>query len=178
PPEPGMMIVRKSPTGGDLLLTLPFAEPLDWPQLLHFFAARAIRGVEAVDLESYTRAVATDEGIAVVRVRRGDRRGALLLRVTGATPRSAMAIAASACRVFDVGADPARIARAFAGDARLAPLVHGRPGTRVPGAWDPFECAVRAVLGQQVSVAGARTFAARLVVRAGARVAAGALTHV
>jgi len=76
-------------------------------------------------------------------------------------------------------ADPARIALAFKPDPLLAPLVKRRPGLRIPGAWDPFECAVRAVLGQQVRVAAGRTLAARLVVRAGRLIAGGTdgLTH-
>ena len=81
--------------------------------------------------------------------------------------------------MFDLAADPARIAAAFSRTTLLAPLVKARPGLRIPGAWDPFECAVRAVLGQQVSVAAARTLAARLVARAGERIADGVdgLTH-
>src|SRR6185436_13245042 len=85
----------------------------------------------------------------------------------------------TARRAFDLGADPARIARAFEADPLLRPLVRRRPGLRIPGAWDPFECAVRAVLGQQVSVAAGRTLAARLVARVGQPIATGAdgLTH-
>jgi AraC family transcriptional regulator of adaptative response / DNA-3-methyladenine glycosylase II len=81
--------------------------------------------------------------------------------------------------MFDLSADPSCIARAFRSDPLLGPFVVRRPGLRIPGAWDPFECAVRAVLGQQVSVAAARTLAARLVLRAGATVAGlpDGLTH-
>jgi AraC family transcriptional regulator of adaptative response / DNA-3-methyladenine glycosylase II len=82
-------------------------------------------------------------------------------------------------RTFDLAADPAAIALAFKSDPLLSPLVNNRPGLRIPGAWDPFECAVRAVLGQQVSVAAGRTLAARLVARAGHEIATGTegLTH-
>jgi AraC family transcriptional regulator of adaptative response / DNA-3-methyladenine glycosylase II len=82
-------------------------------------------------------------------------------------------------RTFDLAADPARIALAFRSDALLARLVKRRPGLRIPGGWDPFECAVRAVLGQQVSVAAARTLAARLVARVGRPIASAedGLTH-
>ena len=83
----------------------------------------------------------------------------------------------SRCRqLFDLDADPAAIGSALASDDVLAPLVHARPGLRVPGAYDGFELAVRAVLGQQVSVAAARTFAARLAARYGALLAAGRAT--
>jgi len=82
-------------------------------------------------------------------------------------------------RVFDLAADPQRIGVELAADPLVGPLVRARPGLRIPGAWDPFECAVRAVLGQQVSVAAGRTFAARLVERAGVAVRDGTdgLTH-
>jgi AraC family transcriptional regulator of adaptative response / DNA-3-methyladenine glycosylase II len=88
-------------------------------------------------------------------------------------------ITADARRVFDLSADPALVAGALRRDPLLAPLVKRRPGLRIPGAWDPFECAVRAVIGQQVSVAAARTLAARLVERAGTRLPAAwqGLTH-
>ena len=169
---------RRLAAGDDIVLTFGYAEPFDWPQLLGFFRARAIAGVEVVDADSYTRTVRTAEGCAVVRVTQRPARGALQLRVTGATPGSLMALATVARRVFDVAADPDRIRRAFSADRLLGPSVSRRPGIRVPGAWDPFECAVRAVIGQQVSLAAARTFAARLVARIGTRVAdAGAVTH-
>ncbi|TMD68930.1 MAG: DNA-3-methyladenine glycosylase 2 family protein [Chloroflexi bacterium] len=66
-------------------------------------------------------------------------------------------------RMFDLDADPLQIAAALAGDPLLGPSVRARPGLRVPGAWDPFETCVRAILGQQVSVRAATTFAGRLV---------------
>jgi AraC family transcriptional regulator of adaptative response / DNA-3-methyladenine glycosylase II len=75
--------------------------------------------------------------------------------------------------VFDLAADPARIALAFKRDPLLGPLATRRPGLRIPGAWEAFECAVRAVLGQQVSVAAGRTLAERLVARAGPLVLGG-----
>jgi len=82
-------------------------------------------------------------------------------------------------RVFDLAADPQRIGVELAADPLVGPLLRARPGLRIPGAWDPFECAVRAVLGQQVSVAAGRTFAVRLVQRLGAVIRGGSdgLTH-
>jgi AraC family transcriptional regulator of adaptative response / DNA-3-methyladenine glycosylase II len=82
-------------------------------------------------------------------------------------------------RLFDLDADPLRIDAHLARDRRLAPSVRARPGLRVPGAWDAFEIAVRAILGQQVSVAGATTLAGRLVARFGRPVPGGkdGLTH-
>jgi AraC family transcriptional regulator, regulatory protein of adaptative response / DNA-3-methyladenine glycosylase II len=69
--------------------------------------------------------------------------------------------------VFDLARDPLRIAADLSADPLIGPLVALRPGLRVPGAWDAFECAVRAVLGQQVSVAAGRTLVERVVARAG-----------
>jgi AraC family transcriptional regulator of adaptative response / DNA-3-methyladenine glycosylase II len=74
-------------------------------------------------------------------------------------------------RLFDLDADVETIGEHLSADPRLAPLVAARPGLRVPGAWDAFELAVRAILGQQVSVAAATTFAGRLVAAHGMRLA-------
>jgi 3-methyladenine DNA glycosylase/8-oxoguanine DNA glycosylase len=76
-------------------------------------------------------------------------------------------LTARVSHLFDLSADPRAIGRVLSKDPLLAPLVARRPGLRVPGAWDPFEVAVRAVLGQQISVAGARTLAGRLAALCG-----------
>ena len=142
--------------------------PYDLDHVLSFLATRAIPGVERVDGDGYARTLALPSGAAVVRVERAGRQVAPTLRVRGAPAGARAAIAADFRRAFDLDAEPDRIAHALGADPLLAPLVKRRPGLRVPGAWDPFECAVRALLGQQVSVAAGRTFVARLVARAGA----------
>jgi AraC family transcriptional regulator of adaptative response / DNA-3-methyladenine glycosylase II len=103
----------------------------------------------------------------------------LELRVSGAPPAALLRVSADARRVFDLAADPAEVVAGLGVDPLLGPLVRRRPGLRIAGAWDPFETAVRAVLGQQVSVEAGRTLAARLVERAGARLPAPmqGLTH-
>jgi AraC family transcriptional regulator of adaptative response / DNA-3-methyladenine glycosylase II len=168
-------------SGGDdeLILTLAFRPPYDWTQVRDFLATRAVPGVERVDPRGYARTLAVAGGHAVVCVRAVEGGNALELRVRGAAPAALFQIADAARRVFDLAADPARIALAFRRDTLLAPLVKRRPGLRIPGMWDPFECAVRAVLGQQVSVAAGRTLAARLVARIGQPIAGGddGLTH-
>jgi AraC family transcriptional regulator of adaptative response / DNA-3-methyladenine glycosylase II len=146
-----------------------------------FFAARAIPGVERVDADAYARVLASPLGApVVVSVRPLPGEHALELRVHGASPSELFRVAAASRRAFDLAADPARIALGLRADPRLGPLVKRRPGLRLPGAWDPFECAVRAVLGQQVSVAAARTLAGRLVRRAGQALPVGSpgLSHV
>jgi len=70
-------------------------------------------------------------------------------------------------RLLDLDADPVAIGAVLGADAALAPLVAAAPGLRVPGAWDPFEVVVRAIVGQQVTVAAARTLLGRLVARCG-----------
>ncbi|HEY5808551.1 MAG TPA: AlkA N-terminal domain-containing protein [Povalibacter sp.] len=154
-------------TGERVTLKLAYRPPYDWDHLRDFLAARTIPGVESVDAQGYARTVATDAGAILVRVRPLEDEHALELCVRGAAPAALFQISAAARRMFDLAADPARIRLTFRSDPVLAPLLKARPGLRIPGAWDPFECAVRAVLGQQVSVAAARTLAARLVARAG-----------
>lgn len=118
------------------------ASPFDWDGLLSWLGARAIDGVESVDGASYVRGGVrvTFDGAEV--------------HTTGEPERVR--------RLFDLDADPRAIHGAFARDRMLAPLLRARPGVRVPGTWDPFELAVRAIVGQQVSVAGARTILGRI----------------
>jgi AraC family transcriptional regulator of adaptative response / DNA-3-methyladenine glycosylase II len=163
----------------EVVLTLGYRPPYDWQQVQDFLATRAMPGVERVDERGYARTVRLDGGPALVCVRPTEKAGTLELRVRGAAPTALFQLSAAARRSFDLAADPVRISATFKDDALLAPLVKARPGLRIPGAWDPFECAVRAVLGQQVTVAAARTLAGRLVMRAGSAIDGGAdgLTH-
>ena len=163
---------------GEVRLALSYRPPYDWNHLREFLGARAIPGVETVDAQSYSRLIRTGDAHAEIRVGPLSERNALELRVRGAPAGSLFQIATAARRVFDLSADPDRIAAVLGADRLLRPLLTRRPGLRIPGAWDPFECAVRAVLGQQVTVAGARTLAARLVQRIGRpATATGGLTH-
>jgi len=151
-------------------LRLPYRPPYDWPGVLAHFARRAIPGLEEVDGDTYRRAIAAEGWTAVMSVRPGDR-DALEVRLEGCDPAVQGAVAARLGRMFDLDADPGRIASHLARDRLLAPLVQARPGLRVPGAWDGFELAVRAVLGQQITVEAAVRLAARLVADCGGRLA-------
>jgi AraC family transcriptional regulator, regulatory protein of adaptative response / DNA-3-methyladenine glycosylase II len=135
--------------GDEVVLRLAFRPPYDWPAMVERLAARAMPGVERVSAGGYARAVACDGGDALVQVRPLAGEDALELRVRGAAPAALFSISAAVRRMFDLGADPARIAAAFASDPLLAPLVAARPGLRIAGAWDPFECAVAALLGRE-----------------------------
>ncbi len=155
-----------------LTLRLPFRPPLDWQALEAHLAARAVAGVERVSPGRYDRVVAIGEDIGVVSVAPGV--GAWL-DVAFDFPRLSQLpeLIARVRRLFDLGADPASIAACLSADPDLAPRVAARPGLRAPGAWDGFELAVRAVLGQQVSVSAAAGLASLLARRHGAPRAAG-----
>lgn len=165
--------------GEEIVLRMAFRPPYDWEHMRGFLAIRALAGVERVDDLGYARTITCGSGHAIVHVRPLANENTLELRVRGAAPGALFSLSATARRMFDLSADPGRIVPALEHDPMLAPLVRCHPGLRIPGAWDPFECAVRAVLGQQVSVAAGRTFAARLVERVGQPVSTGEreLTH-
>jgi len=151
----------------EIVLRLAYRPPYDWAHLHAYLAKRAIRGVEVVDAGAYVRAARTAGGHAILRVRPLERANALELAITGAVPSDLLPLLSSVRRMFDLSADPARIALALSGDGQLRPLLARRPGMRIPGAWDAFECSVRAILGQRITDAGAQTLLARMVERYG-----------
>lgn len=169
-------------TGGTVSIRLAYRPPYDWDAMLAFLEARALPGVERVVDGRYVRTIEVDgrHGVVGVGADRGDAlRATISVPVLSALP----AIVARLRRVFDLTAEPGAIAAHLAEDPTLAPLVRARPGLRVPGAWDGFELAVRAVLGQQVSVAAAVGLAGRLVAAygrplAGVETDVPGLTHV
>jgi AraC family transcriptional regulator of adaptative response / DNA-3-methyladenine glycosylase II len=147
--------------------TLGFSPPLDWTALLACHRARATPGVELVDGDAYRRVIEIEGRPATIAVApAGEAR--LELRADGVGTRHLDRVVARVRRMFDLDLEPGTLARAFRGDSLLAKLVRARPGVRVPSAWDPFELVVRAILGQQVSVAAATTLAGRLASRFGA----------
>ena len=166
--------------GQALVLRLGYRPPCDFAAMLDFLRGRALPGVETVDARSYARTIGTPQAPAWLRVsawpqRRGEPAHALKLELHGAAPAQLADIVQRVRRMFDLDADPDAIAAALSPDPRLRPLLRRRPGLRLPSGWDGFEIAVRAVLGQQVSVAAARTLAARLAQRHGHALAAASL---
>jgi AraC family transcriptional regulator of adaptative response / DNA-3-methyladenine glycosylase II len=163
----------------EVVLRLAYRPPYDWRAMSDALAARAIPGVERVDARGYARTVAIDGGHAFICVRPLDRADALELRACGAAPAALFQLSATARRVFDLASDPARVELALQGDPLLGPLVKRRPGLRIPGAWDPFECAVRATLARHMGRALAPTSIQRIVAWVGAPIAGGrdGLTH-
>jgi AraC family transcriptional regulator of adaptative response / DNA-3-methyladenine glycosylase II len=167
---------------GEVAILLPYRSPYDWPAMLAFLRARAIPGVETVSRDGYARTIeiAGAHGTVAVRPTAGS-----ALRATIQFPQlSALpTIVARLRRVFDLAADPEVIGAHLAEDPALAPLVAARPGLRVAGAWDGFELAVRALLGQQITVTAAVGIAGKLVATygkplAGATLGFDGLTHV
>ncbi len=150
---------------GGLELRLPYRAPLAWDAMLAFFAPRAIPGVEIVDVAhgTYRRTVELGGAPGVIEVWDEPERATLRLRAHLPDFDGLVHVVAGIRRLFDLGADPEPVDATLRRDAALRPLVRARPGLRLPGALDPFEIAVRAVLGQQVSVAAATRFAGRLV---------------
>jgi AraC family transcriptional regulator of adaptative response / DNA-3-methyladenine glycosylase II len=163
---------------GEISLLLRYHPPYDWPAMLAFLRRRAIPGVERVSSDLYARSMQLDGAQGTVAVQPVDGNA---LRATVRFPKvSALPlIIARLRRVFDLAADPVAIAAHLAKDSALAPLVMARPGLRVPGAWDGFELAIRAVLAQQITVSAAVRLAGRLVSAHGDRLTEpeGDLTH-
>ena len=144
-----------------LSFELAYRPPYDWESMLAFLAARAIAGVEDVTADAYRRTLAIAQRGAVhvggIEVRRAPRKHALAVRVSASLARVTPAVLAQVKHAFDLGCDPVVVA------ATLGELAQRHPGLRVPGACDGFELAVRAVVGQQITVRGARTLLGRIV---------------
>ena len=165
--------------GAALALRVPARAPFAPAPLLAFFAARAIPGVEAIEGATYRRTIVLDGALTTLEVELDAATPGLTLRVPEAAPRSLLPLVARVTRLFDLDADAMTIAAHLRRDPVLAKIVPVT-GVRVPGAWDAFELGVRALLGQQVSVAAARTLAGRLVHACGTALPTpcGTLTHV
>jgi len=173
--------VSSGPTG-EVRVLLRYRPPYDWPAIASFLKARAIPGVEVVSSDRYARTIEIEgvHGVVAVEPASGN---ALRIAIRFSRLSALPTIIARLRRVFDLAADPQAINAQLAEDPLLAPLVAARPGLRVPGAWDGFELAVRAVLGQQITVAAAVRLAGKLVARhglplAGTGLEMGGLTHV
>lgn len=147
-------------------LLLPYQGPYDWQAMLGFLAMRAIGALEVVQGDVYARSFELEgrQGTLSVRPGPGEQLD-LRVRLAGQdlTPSLIGQLVRRARRQFDLDADVQRIHRELAVDSLLQPLLAARPGLRVPGAWDGFELAIRAVLGQQITVQGAIRLASRLV---------------
>ncbi len=150
---------------GAIVLRLPHRLPLDADGLLGFFGARVVQGVEEVSGGTFRRSLRLRHGNAIVQLTPRNDHVAGTLQLADLRD---LAAAVSRCRaLLDLDADPQTTDAALGRDPLLAPLVRRAPGKRVPGAADGAEIAIRAVLGQQVSIAAARTAAGRLAAALG-----------
>jgi len=150
-------------------LTLSYRPPFDWQRMLGFFELRAIPRVESVSGGVYRRTIRKGETTGMISVAHSARENALLLTVALSDSRDLMSLVERVRRMFDLDANMAAIHEVLEADPLLGRLVDKRPGLRLPGSWDPFETAIRAVVGQQVSVKGARTILGRIAAKAGPR---------
>jgi AraC family transcriptional regulator of adaptative response / DNA-3-methyladenine glycosylase II len=142
---------------------LPYRQPFEWDTMLGYLAWRATPGVEAVTLDGsgrYWRSIRLDGHCGCITV--GPAAGALRLELSDTLFPVRGRLLVRLRRMFDLDANPLAVSAHLSRDSALAPLVARRPGLRVPGAVDGFELALRAVLGQQVTVRGASTLAGRL----------------
>lgn len=165
---------------GWLTLRLAARAPFAADEVLLFLGAHATPGLEEWDGTTFSRVLDLPHGPAVVRLSPAPDGGPAVLARLRLTELRDLGVAVARCRrLLDLDADPAAVDAVLGADPALAPLVSGAPGRRVPAAPDADELAVRAVLGQQVSVAGARTLTARVVTAAGRPLAepVGTLTH-
>ena len=159
---------RGATTGtGWLTVTLPARAPYDAEQVLAFLRARAISGVESVTEDRYVRTLRLPYGPGLVDVRPSVARPGVTAALRLADLRDLAPAVNRIRRLFDLDADPVAVVSALGDEPVLGPLVRARPGLRVPGSVDPYETAVRTIIGQQVSVAAARTVAGRLVAAVG-----------
>jgi len=146
----------------EYLFFLRFRPPYHWEGILRFLAARAIPGVEAIDSQGYRRSISVNGCDGFFQVSITQAHDELAVRVQTADPHSLYGIIERIRKMFDVSADWASIAPVLKSDPQLAGRISAQPGLRVPGCWDGFELAVRAILGQQITVKGATTLAGRI----------------
>jgi AraC family transcriptional regulator of adaptative response / DNA-3-methyladenine glycosylase II len=159
------------------IMHLPTTQPFDGAAVLDFLAARAITGVEEVRDGTYRRTLALPGGPAILELT-PDAQG-VTVKLTLDEKRDEPEAMRRARALFGLDADPEAVAAHFEADPHLGPLIRARPGLRVPGVVDGWEIAVRAVLGQQITVAAARTLASRITAAVATPLAApdGGLTH-
>ena len=155
------------PTDAPVRLQLPYRPPYDWEAMLNHLRARALDGMEVVEEGRYRRTMTREGLYGTVTVEQAPDRHCLVVTIQFPSVRAFQPVAACIRHQFDLGADVDTIAAHLSKDRFLAPLIAAQPGRRVPGSWDGFELAVRAVLGQQVRVEAARQLGSKLVALCG-----------
>lgn len=148
-------------------LLLPYVPPWNWQQFHAYFALRCLPDIERISADGYRRTFRIGAVIGWFALRHRPEHSALELSVSPSAVDVLPLLAARVKRMFDLDTDTGEIARHLSQDSQLAALVARYPGLRIPTAFDPFEQAVRAIVGQQVTVKAAVTIVGRLVKRLG-----------
>src|SRR5262245_14536030 len=165
----GSMRSLGGPATAAVTLKLPFSPPYDWPGIVTFLAARAIPGIETVEADCYRRTFEVGDANGVLEVRPSLQENHLLAMIWTSNVVVIGTVVSRLRRVFDLDANITAIDDHLASDFVFEQRVPDRAGLRVPAAWASFGLAGRAVLGQQITVAGATTFAGRLAALLGQR---------
>jgi AraC family transcriptional regulator, regulatory protein of adaptative response / DNA-3-methyladenine glycosylase II len=166
PMDPALARAAAPEAQDPLIHFLDYRAPYDWDALVGFLGARTIPGVETLSNGRYARTLKIGQAVGTVAVTPAPGKR-LQLEARLSDPSALPVVVARIRRLFDLDADPSAIAARLGRSPDLAPLVAARPGLRVPGAWDGFELAVRAILGQQITVVAARGLAGRIAARYG-----------
>jgi AraC family transcriptional regulator, regulatory protein of adaptative response / DNA-3-methyladenine glycosylase II len=156
----GMAAIADSTTS---TLQLAYRAPYDWDGVLAFLAARALKGIESVNGDAYSRTVRLGDARGWIRVTHSPGNRALRLEFTHSLTPALPSLLGRVRALFDLNARPDLISKHLARDRRLALAVKSNPGMRVPGAFNGFEMGLRAILGQQITVKAATTIACRFV---------------
>lgn len=160
------------PAPSDVLtLRLCYRPPYAFEHTLGWLKSRLIEGIEAIEGQRYLRRIEEPQanGQAWFSLRPSPKDAAsMLLEIRGVEPLALKKVVQGVRRMFDLDANPQAIASSLSEDPKLAPLLQATPGLRIPGAWDGFETAIRAIIGQQISVAAAHTITQRVVQKIGA----------
>lgn len=141
---------------------LRFRPPYDWNGMLAFLAARATPGVEAVEKGTYLRSMCVNDLPGYFAVSLDEAHNSLTVQIQFGDPRSLFFIIERIRAMFDLNADWSDIAEVLKADPALRELMDSAPGLRVPGCWNGFELATRAILGQQIRVSSATVVAGRI----------------
>ena len=159
---------NKAAPCSSVTLLLSYRPPFDWPLMLSFFKSRQITGMELIDGKQYQRNIRIDHCIGWIKVSHHAKKSALVLETKLSDYRYLNQVISRVRKMFDLDADMQLIHQVLSSNPQLSKQITLTPGLRLPGSWDIFEFSIRAILGQQVSVKAATTFARRIAEKYGA----------
>lgn len=158
---------KQTQPGNQYVFRLDFRPPYHWQGMLDFLAPRCTPGVELVEAGSYRRTISLNGRNGYFEVSPDRERPLLIVRIEIGDPQALFFIVERIRAMFDLNADWADIVETLGNDPVLVKKLEAEPGLRVPGCWNGFELATRAILGQQITVKGATALTGRLVTRFG-----------